>query len=368
MRHTRTASLAIALLLGATASHSAAAQGGVLLQGIVDAEFWRTDSGSVLLTRNSGRPGVLGRLQLWSAAEPLPGLIFYAQGQVERGRARQESGTTAELEQLGVRYVRSEAFALDIGKMTPVVGTFAARRLSTRNALIGVPDGYPVQYPIGVKLSGTRQRIDYRFAMTSLPVSHEGYTPDPSAAPRPAIGLGFTPFTGLRVGASATLGSYLNCDLPSSLLDGRSWRSFHQRVGAADVQFSRGYLEMWGEVGVGRYDVPGHANRVSGLTYYTEAKYTLSPRFFVASRFERNDYPFIQPRDASTWMATATNFYNGEIGAGFRVSAATLVKASYRADRWLVPETLRAILPNGSAFAVQVSRAFDVMELATPRR
>jgi hypothetical protein len=365
MRLTRSISVAAGLLLSA---RTAAAQGGVLLQGIVDAEFWRTDSGSVLLTRNHGRPGVLGRLQLWTAAEPLPGLIFYAQGVAEGGPVRDPSGTTSELEQLGMRYMRSEALVLDVGKMSPIVGTFAARRLSTRNALIGVPDGYPVQYPLAVKVSGTRARVDYRLALTSLPVSHAGYTPDPDAAPRPALGIGYTPLVGLRVGASATWGSYLNRDLPASLLDGRPWRSFHQRIGAADVQFSRGYLELWGELGVGSYEVPGHADPVSGLTYYAEAKYTLTPRVFVAGRFERNDYPFIQPRSASSWMATATNFYNGELGAGFRVSTSTLVKASYRADRWLVPAALRAMLPNGSAVAVQVSRAFDVMELATPRR
>jgi hypothetical protein len=365
MRFNRTASIVASLLVFARV---AGAQGGVLLQGIVDAELWRTDSGSVLLTRNHGRPGLLGRVQLWTAAEPLTGLILYAHGEVEGGPGGKESGTTYELEQLGVRYMRSDDFIIDIGKMTPIVGTFATRRLSTRNALIGAPDGYPVQYPLAVKVSGTRGRVDYRLAVTSLPVSHEGYTPDPTAAPRPAMGLGVTPFVGFRVGASGTWGSYLNCDLPASLLAGRSWRSFRQRIGAADVQFSRGYLEMWGELGVGRYDVPGHADPVSGLTYYGEAKYTLSPRVFVAGRFERNDYPFIQPRDASTWMATATNFYNGELGAGFRISAATVVKASYRADRWLVPPALRSFLPNGSAFAMQVSRAFDVMEMATPRR
>ena len=82
MRLTRTVRLAFTLLV---AARVAGAQGGVLLQGVVDAEFWRTDSGSVLLTRNHGKPGALGRLQLWTAAEPLPGLIFYGQGQVEGG-------------------------------------------------------------------------------------------------------------------------------------------------------------------------------------------------------------------------------------------------------------------------------------------
>jgi hypothetical protein len=362
--------LGMALVGGAP--RRAAAQRAVSVQGVADLEFWKTDSGSVLLTRNDGRPGVLGRVHLWGAAELTPRVLVYAAGTAEGGPARSEPGTEWYTELAGARYMRSQALVIDVGKMPHPVGVFASRRYSVRNPLIGVPDGYPVQYPLGLQVSGARGRVDYRAAMVSLPVYREGYTPDPTSSVRPAIGGGFTPATGVRVGASATWGPYLSRDLPATLLAGRPWRAYTQRVGAVDAQLSRGYLELRGELAAARYEVPGDTTGretvVHGLTYYAEAKYTLAPRFFVASRLERNDYAFIRPARDAGWLAKPTNMYNGEVGAGYRPDAQTLLKASVRADRWDVPPALRAVLRNGVALALQVSRAFDVFDATLGRR
>ena len=364
--------ITLGVLLVAGVPRRTAAQHGLLVQGVADAELWKTDSGSVLLTRNHGRPGTLERIQLWGAAEIRHDLLAYAAVTAETGRARTEPGSEWYADQVGVRYTGSDAFVLDAGKMPHPVGTFASRRYSMRNPLIGMPDGYPVQYPIGVQLSGTRGRVDYRAAVVSLPVYHADYTPDPTPAARPAIGGGFTPSTGVRVGASATWGPYLSRAVPAALYNGRSWRSYTQRVGAIDARVDRGYFEFRGELAAARALVPGGAGAptttVRGLTYYGEAKYTLAPRVFVAGRFERNDYPYIQPSGTSGWVATATDVYNGEFGVGYRAGARTLFKASLRTDRWNVPPELRAALPNGAAFAFQCSRTFDVLDVAVGKR
>ena len=360
-----------ALSLGITAFAAPAparAQGGVMLQGIADVELWKTTRQSLLLARRDGRLGTVERLQLWAAAEPMRGVVLYAQGQVETGPARDEAGTELYADQIGVKYSRSAALVLDVGKMPHPVGEFASRRFSNRNPLVGVPDGYAVEYPLGAQLSGTRGRVDYRAAVVSLPVFHEGYVPDPSARARPALGGGFTFAPGVRLGASATWGSYLNCDIPAALLGGRSWQTPQQRVGGLDLQISRGYLELHGELGASSSDVPGAARPAHGLTYYGEAKYTLSPRLFVAGRVERNDYPYIVPADAAHWSSSATNVYNGELGTGFRLTSTTLLKLSARADRWMVPAARRPILPNGGALAFQLSQSFDVLDLARRRR
>lgn len=341
------------------------AQGGALLQGIADAEFWSTDSNSNLLTRNHGQPGTLVRLQLWGAFEPWSGLVLYALGEGAFGSAENNVGRVAgSLDQLGVRYTRSAAFVLDIGKMTHPLGTFAARRFSTRNPLIGEPDGYPDEYPVGVQLSGAGSHFDYRVAAVSLPVYHEGYVPDPSAALRPALGAGFTPFTGLRVGGSATWGPYLNSSLPASLLAGKSWQDFQQRVWALDLAYSHDYLEVHAEFASGSYDVPGAADAVAGETWYVEAKYALGPRVFLAARAERNNYPFIRAAGATSWTTRVTDFDDGEVGLGYRVSASLLAKVSYRADHWYITPAERAFLgPGGHALAVQISQSFDVLAL-----
>ncbi|HEV8411039.1 MAG TPA: hypothetical protein VGQ30_11040, partial [Gemmatimonadaceae bacterium] len=339
------------------------AQGGVLVQGIVDAEMWSTDSGSSLLTKNHARPGGLGRLDLWGAVEPWRGLVIYAQGEGAAGPAQNDRGRADyDLEQAGVRWSPTGMYALDIGKMPDPVGTFAARRFSTRNPLIGEPDGYPVVYPLGAQFSAANTHFDFRIAAVSLPLTHPGYVPDPSAALRPAVGAGFTPFTGLRIGASGTWGPYLNASLPAPLLAGQSWQHFQQRIAALDLAYSHDYLEVHAEYARGSYDVPGFSDPVAGETWYVEAKRAFGPRVFVAARVERNNYPFIAPAGPSTWIGSDTDFDDGEIGAGYRVSASLLVKASYRMDHWYITPAQRAFLgPGGHAFAVQFSQSFDVL-------
>src|SRR5437773_6151440 len=101
-----------ALLVGAS---SARPQTPVLLQGIVDAEGWATDTNSTFLARNAGRPSGLGRLLLWGAAEPLRNLVLHATGGMEIGAAS-NSLDDAELEQAGLRYTQSHRLVVDVGK------------------------------------------------------------------------------------------------------------------------------------------------------------------------------------------------------------------------------------------------------------
>ena len=352
--------LLLAIPLLAIARAPARAQ-GILVQGIADVEVYATDARSPLLTRNDGRPAALGRLQLWSAWEPWRGVVAFAQGQLEGGPARaDEQRMELYLDQFGVRLGRSRALVLEAGKMAHPVGAFAARRFSSRNPVIGTPDGYPLQYPLGAALTGSTQRIDYRAALVSLPITHEGYLPDPTPKLRPAIGGGITPTAGIRIGGSATWGPYLNDSLTPALLAGRRWDAYRERVIAADAQVSRGYLETRGEIAWSSYEVPARATLLRGLTYYLEAKYTIAPRVYVAGRYERNDYPFMRPASDSAWLAQPTNLYDGEVAIGVRLAPSRLVKLAYRADSWRVEPWLRSFLRDGHSVALQVSQAFDL--------
>lgn len=355
----RTRGVLAAALLGLVAPPVAArAQTSLLLQGIADGEGWSTNTTSSLLTRNNGKPGVVGRLQLWGAIEPIPHLVLYAQGEGETGPARAREDYSVHSDQFGVRYVGSRAFTADAGRLVPVIGTFAARRFSTRNPLIGQPDAYSLEYPYGAEVAGEFTHFDYRAAIVSLPTSHEGYQPSPSQRARPAIGGGFTPIVGLRFGGSFTTGSYLNNDIAPAYLAGHPWSDYHQRVLAGDFEYAHGYLETRAEIARGSFDVPGQSP-ITGLTYYGEVKYTFTPRFFVAGRAERNDYPFIRPTGASSWIAKRTDFADGEVGIGYRLTSSTLLKASVRGDRWWPHTTSYAT--GGHAIAVQWSQSFDVM-------
>lgn len=87
-------------------------------------------------------------------------------------------------------------------------------------------------------------------------------------------------------------------------------------------------------------------------------------RFFLATRYERNDYPFISARGTNTWIANGSKFHDLEVGGGFRFGARTLLKASVWADRWTSPPNPNRPTPNGYAVVVQLSQTFDVMEMA----
>jgi hypothetical protein len=342
----------------------ALAQDWLLLDGIADGEFWATDSGSPLLTRNDGTPAPLGRVQLFFGAAIRPELQLLALGELEAGKGGAEGKTEVDYDQLLLRYLRSPALVIDVGKFASPVGTFANRRFSPVNPLIGVPEGYPVTYPWGVKVDGTAGQFDYRAALISLPVSNENFVPEPAPWPRPALGAGFTPITGLRIGASYTRGPYLNADLGTAIPSGTFWENYAEQVVAFDGSFSRGYFEFHGEAAVSHYQIPTRES-ITGFGAYLEFKYTLAPRFFLATRLEYNKYAYIEPESDAPWEAELVPIYNGEFGAGYRLGAKTLLKLSYRRDTGSVEASQKSEFPSGNALAFQVSQSFDLKGLFT---
>ena len=347
------------LALAFGVARDAAAQGGATLQAVVDIEGWSTDSGSALLSRNHGRPAGLGRLRLAGAIEPWRGIVAYVQAEAIAGRATTE-GSEVELEQAGVRYTRSRPLVFDAGVIPHIVGAFASRRSSTRNPLIGEPDGYPVLYPVGARLAGKMTYGDYRIGVLSLPVYNERYMPKPTPAPHLAIGGGITPVAGVRVGASATRGPWLSDDMDAATLRGQSWRSYEQRVLAFDAQLSRGYADFHGELAHGWHEVPGKPRMVHGSTWYAELAYAFTPRVFSAVRLEENHYPYLRPF-GGVWSANEVVVSDGEVGLGYRTGADQTLKVTYRRDHWEPVPTSGVLLPDGHSVAVQLTTAFDVL-------
>jgi hypothetical protein len=354
--------LALRLALAATTVWAAplAAQQRIVVQGLAGVEAWSTDDGSRLLARNDGRTALLGQLHLWGAAAIRPDLLLLALGSAEGGAATQSGEVKVRLDQLVLRWTLARELALEVGRFPSPLGAFAPRRLPDANPLIGVPDLYPVAYPWGGMLSGAIGPLDYRAAVVDRPANNEKYVPAGGSRPRLALGAGVTPVIGVRLGASFTSGSYLSGEIDSLLAPGDRWQDFGQRVLAFDARASRGYLELRAEAALSSYDVPGIAEPVTGKALYLEAKYTWAPRFFTALRLERNRYAFVRPRAGGSWMGLATTFDDIEVAAGYRLSPRTLVKASFRTDFWDVPATMRSILPNGHAIAMQLSHGFDL--------
>lgn len=351
---------AVALVAACTVASKRAAAQQIVLQGIADAEMWATDSASLNLPRNDGHPGPAGRLTL------LPGVVLGSRVQIfgvleGRAGAADEGGRNAVYldEALG-RVIAFPWLVFDVGKLPTPVGTYVNHRLSPVNPLIGAPVAYPVSYPVGMEVWGSTSRLDYRVALVDRPYSNERDVGVPGVAWRPALGAGVTLVTGFRLGASVTWGPYLGDRDTLALPTGARWQDYHQRVVGFDGRFSRGYLELRGEIAFSRYDVPAAA-AATGTAYYAEAKYTWTPRFFTAARFERNRYPFIRPSTGGAWTTREAVSFNGEVGVGYRPAPGAIVKVSVRKDHWPADAYQRVIYPDGYALAFQVSYVFDVV-------
>jgi hypothetical protein len=342
----------------------------VVVKGLQDLEFFETDSDSRLLSRNDGDGAGAGRLRLWAASDFTHGFEAVLLGALEGGKANDESGTRGRIEQGFLRYVSSGKAPLmvDVGRVVVPVGNFSKRYLSNVNPLIGTPDSYDVSYPEGLVVTGKASFFDYRLAVIDRPLANKKYVPESDIALHPAVDVGFTPITGLRLGGYFTQGPYLGHSVEPMLLAGERWSDFDQRVTGLEVEFSHGYFELNGDIAFSTYEVPTHANLSRGQAWFLEPKYTWTPRLFAALRLEKNDYPYISPVDSTDWIAQNVTFHDVEAGLGWRFTPDLVLKASYRRDQWNVSGAMKSFFPNGYSVALQLSYGFDVRSWFEPRR
>jgi hypothetical protein len=328
--------------------------------GLQDVAYHNTDSGSRLLSQNGGDPMGAGDLRLSAAAELPAGLQVIATGRLQGTTEEDERETDGSLEQAVLRWIAPGRAGLivDAGKIVMPFGNFSRRYLSDVNPLIGQPDSYSVSYPVGLVVTGRVSRLDYRVAVFDEPLSNPDYVPPADEALRPGAGLGITPLTGLRLGSYYTRGPYLGRSSQPMIPGASSWKDFDQEVVGFELEFSRGYFELNGDIAFSSYEVPTVTGVARGQAWFVEPKYTWTPRLFTAVRVERNDYPFIRGVDDTFWIAGNAAFRAAEVGGGWRFTANLLLKASYRWDNWAPNPNVE--LPDGRALALQLSYGFDV--------
>jgi len=359
------ARLTVAAGFAATMVAPSAGAQRLRVEALVDGELWKTDDGSRLLAKNSGRPAPQGVVHGWVAYALTRDLELAGVAMVEGGYADEER-FDKYLELLELRYKPTELFGIRVGKMLSPVGTFGARHFSNVNPLIGEPDLYPPQYPWGAVVSGVVGAFDYRAGMVSLPTVNPRYSPEPGHRLRPAAGAGLSLGPSLHLGVSMTQGPYLGQSVAAFLPDGASWGDYNQTVRAADLRYSYGYFETRAEAAWSSYEVPTQSKDVRGFGWYDEMRVTLSPRLFAALRYEDFKYAFVRAVRPGFWVAAETVERNAEVGVGYRASETAQLKVSYRRDYW--PGEARpgaAPLPDGSALAVQISYHIDIGELLT---
>ncbi len=353
---------AFCALLFMSLAGQAHAQQRFMVEGLLTGELYDTSGGSLLLTRNNDDLSSVGRLQLWSAYQLSDNFQIYALVELEAENAFGDYDSEAELEQLAIRYTRPEApyIVVEAGRILGPISVFADWHLSDRNPLIGELDTHPTTYPEGIQVSGSQGKFDYRVAYIDQPDFEEDEDLlAPDSAFRPVIGVGYTPFFGLRLGASYTEGPFLSRFYNDSLPDGVSWRDFDQRVVGLDFTYSHEYLELNGEWSRKTYQLPFLDPDLEEVNYFIELKYTLTPRWYAAARLQVLDRSLIGTSAPEFITAINRKLEDVEIGLGYRVNPDLLLKFSYRNHHWRSPDNELNGLNDGHSVAFQLSWTLD---------
>jgi len=344
------------------ACSTTSAQERFLIEGIFDVQAQhQAEDASAPTTGHEGIP-ILGRAQLWSAWQVSPGLQFYALAEWESDNSSGSRESESELEQLTLRYTSqsSHYYFIEAGKILSPLSVYSNRHLSTQNPLIGQPEMFVTSYPKGIQAAGSTGKLDYRAALVDQPdLNPDFMSHDPDLAYRPVIGLGITPVFGLRFGLSYTQGPYLNRSMVSQSLPANRWQDFKQKVAGIDAQFSRGYLEINGQLVMSEYEIPTLQAKARDQSSYLELKYTWTPRLYGAVRYERVEASAVEYSETLGWQAPQARFRKVELGIGYRLSFNTLFKATYQDTYWSsMPESIT--LAGGRTISMQLSHQFDV--------
>ena len=247
----------------------------------------------------------------------------------EAGSAARETEASVVQAYIGYsRVAKDRAITVKAGQLTSAFGAFPLRYDDMRNSLIDVPLGYGEYYvPVslygipGAEVDLVYKQIDARLQFTNSSPNNPRKLWQSDQYGTWTTGAGVAIRQGLRVGASMYRGPYLD----------RSHRFFRANEAPPKTLPALGYgIDV--QAAKGRWTVSGEAQRFQ-MAYraapyfftsiaYAEAKYTLSPRWYLAGR------------SGSRWRTSNLGRDDRwEAVAGFRPAARHLIKFGYEAVR-----------------------------------
>lgn len=293
--------------------------------------------------------------------------------------------------------VPNEAVNFMIGKIPNPFGNFAKREFSDVNPLIGQPlmrqyrtaldwnnlwdnaeqitrknerkkhDGnipisrfeaatptvYDARWDFGVQMFGSIGWFEYQVAVT------EGSISNPEAdlnKGKQFVGrIGFNPVPGIRIGFSGAYNPYLaKADDQRLLEDGKGLGEYHQTAYGADWEFSYRYFMMTGEFVRSTWDATVIESELSNWSAYSDIKYKLHPRWYIAGRYDIMRFSKIKESKLSSEKTPWDyNVQRYEAGIGFRVTTDVTLKLVEQWTRFDHSE-----IPMSRLTAVQLSVPF----------
>lgn len=251
------------------------------------------------------------------------------------------------------RFWRNGALTIRAGQISAAFGSFLLHYDDADNPLISVPLSYGY-YAGGVTTSGlagaqmdlTAGKADFRAQFLNSSPANPRSVFDRDQYGTWAGGAGYTIRQGLRVGASAYRGPYLDRHSPFYLPGEAPPRDLPATAVGIDTQWGWRHLNVSGEWQ--RFDFTYHKMPAfREQTGYVEIRQVLHPRWYVASRMG-----YIR---ASAGVAGQAY----EIVAGYRPNRRQLIKVGYEFQQGPAFGTLR-----GNVFSAQLVTTFHAISIA----
>ena len=272
-----------------------------------------------------------------------------------------------------VRPWRDRPIDIQAGRIPPIFGAFARREYGAGNPLIGYPlayqyltavrpdalpastddvlrmraRGWRPSYPIGsldvatgMPLitafrwdTGVQVRIGPESLNAGVAITN-GTTSDPrtrdnNGGKQIAGRVHWQPTPALAIGSSAAKGAYVaDAALAAVTLRAGSTRSQQQALGI-DVEYSRDYWMLRGEMIWNRWQVPTLSQSLDATSAFLEGRYKVSPAVFVASRIDRLSFGELASASLGTrsWDAPVTRL---ESGVGYYIRRNLIAKGTYQ--------------------------------------
>ena len=143
--------------------------------------------------------------------------------------------------------------------------------------------------------------------------------------------LGLRPNQSWNMGASGSIGSYLNRFASGTTAPGHSLSDYRQILLGQDVSFAWHHWELAAEVMESRFEIPGVGDADS-LAYYISAKYKFTPQLFGAVRWNQHLFGTLPDGNGGSekWGG---DIWRTDIAAGYRFNAHTQLKLQYGIER-----------------------------------
>jgi hypothetical protein len=209
--------------------------------------------------------------------------------------------------------------------LNPIVSQHSTLYLPIPRYEAGTPTTFllAASYPLGARVTVSGARWDVRAALTdSSPIRGRPFFGD-NKPPRMAnyiVGGGITPMIGLRFGLAAAYGEYA----AQEEVRNQSRGDRHAGIVQAEGEWSFRHTRIAGEWIWTRRELATNESRVYGG--WIEATQTLTPRIFVAARY---DEQWTKWQSVPDLADRGESYRRVETTVGFRVLPEVTLRASY---------------------------------------